>query len=99
MLETVAVPKSLFPDLGARPDLPNNLYQLFGKTYGQTVARVDEQLKAVAAEADDKKHLGCRIGTPLLQIDRVAFGLDGTPVEYRSSRCLTELMHYRATLK
>jgi len=59
-----------------------------------SVARAAEKLKAVAASPEDAAHLGLRSGAPLLEIDRIAFALDGRPCEWRVSRCATHRHHY-----
>jgi GntR family transcriptional regulator len=35
----------------------------------------------------------------LLSIDRTAFALDGRPVEWRVSLCLTDTLHYLSDLR
>lgn len=97
--ETLVLPAAKFPDLDKLGDLPNNVYVLYATRYRQTVGRAEERLKAVAASADDTKVLACVPGTPLLLIDRVAYALDGAPIEWRLSRCLTDVLHYRNELR
>jgi len=80
-------------------EVPNNLYRLYATRFGVTVAHAVERLKAVAASPEDASHLGCPPSTPLLQVDRVAHGLDDLPVERRISRCLTERAHYLSDLR
>lgn len=96
--ETVAVPYTLFPDLADIREVPNTLYDLYERRYGITIARAVERLAAVAAAESEAKLLDIEPGAPLLEIDRTALALDGTPVEWRVSRCLTETHHYRVEL-
>ena len=96
--ETIAVPQKLFPDLADIREVPNTLYDLYESRYGITIARAVERLAAVAADARDAKLLDVATGTPLLEIDRAALALDGTPVEWRVSRCLTATHHYQVEL-
>lgn len=96
--ETIAVPQKLFPDLADIREMPNTLYDLYETRYGITIARAVERLAAVAADARDAKLLGVAPGEPLLEIDRTALALDGNPVEWRISRCLTATHHYRVEL-
>jgi GntR family transcriptional regulator len=51
--------------------------------------------------ADERKAevLDVEIGTPLLQIDRIAFSIDERPVEWRRSHCNTAYNHYQNTLR
>lgn len=95
--ETVVLPADLFPGFAEGP-IPNNLYGSFATRYGITVARAQERLKAVALDGTDAKALGVPEGTPALLIDRLALGLDGLPVEWRLSRCLTADFHYHSDL-
>jgi GntR family transcriptional regulator len=87
-----------FPDLDRIDPVVNNLYALLSSRYGVTIRRASERLKAVAANRTDGKHLGCPVGTPLLFIDRMAFALDGAPVEWRLARCLTDKFHYQSLI-
>ncbi len=96
--ETIAVPQVLFPDLADIREVPNTLYDLYERRYGITIARAVERLSAVAADARDARLLGVPAGTPLLEIDRIALALDGKPVEWRVSRCLTTTHRYRVEL-
>jgi GntR family transcriptional regulator len=98
IVERIAVPASLFAGLDSRDraDLPNELYKLYQDRFGVSVARAAENLKAIAASPEDAAYLGLRSGAPLLEIDRVAYALDGRACEWRVSRCTTARHHYVA---
>ena len=96
MRETIALPEALFPGLAERCEIPNTLYDLFQKSYGVLVTRTDDRLSAVAADPEIAATLGVAPGTPLLKIDRIAFGLDDQPLEWRVSLCYLGDAHYRA---
>jgi GntR family transcriptional regulator len=98
IVETVVLPHALYPGLGDG-EIPNNLYALYATRYGITVARAQEKLKAIALAPADAAALGVAPGHPALLIDRRALSLDGTPAEWRVSRCLTEDCHYLSDLK
>ena len=100
MVETITLPAEPFDGLGKEGnlDLPNTLYELYEKQYGITIHSADEQLRAVAASRHDAKILNLEVGTPLLEIERVALTLDKTPVELRISRCSTRKHHYQNTI-
>jgi GntR family transcriptional regulator len=98
MVEVVTLPVALFPDL-ATMDIPNNLYGLYAMHYGITIASTRERLKAVGATSEDAEALGISEGAPVLQVDRVAQALDGMPVEWRVSICLTRSVHYQSELR
>ena len=99
IVERIALPADRFADLDEVEPIPNNVYGLYSQRFGQTIARAEEELKAVAATDADKRYLGCPVGTPLMQINRIGYGLDETPIEWRVSRCLTDGFHYSVSLK
>lgn len=96
--EGMVLPHRLFPGIERRA-LPNNLYELYAAEFGVTVARASERLKAVAATPRTAKHLDVPVGEPLLSVDRIAFGLDGAPAEWRVSLCRTDRFHYLCDLR
>ncbi len=100
MIETITLPADPFSDLGSEENhvLPNTLYEFYEKQYGITIHSADEELRAVAASRHDAKILGLEVGTPLLEIERVALTLNKTPVELRISRCSTRKHHYQNTI-
>ena len=97
MLETITLPEALFSSLGKGNSysLPNTLYELYEKQYGVTIHSADEQLRAVTATKHEAALLNLKVGTPLLEIERVALRLDKTPVELRVSRCSTRNHYYQ----
>jgi len=99
MAETLALPEALFPGLAERAEMPNTLYDLFQKAYGVLVTRTDDRISAIAADAETAAVLGVAPGTPLLRIDRIAFGLDDTRIEWRVSLCHLAGAHYLARSK
>ena len=98
IVETIAVPLSLFPDLAEIRELPNTLYDLYERRYGVTIARAIERLSAISADDREARLLETAPGAPLLEIDRTALALDGSPVEWRVSRCLTATHRYQVEL-
>jgi GntR family transcriptional regulator len=96
MRETIALPEALFPGLAEQREMPNTLYDLFQKSYGVLVTRTDDRLSAVAADPETAATLGVAPETPLLKIDRIAFGLDDRPLEWRVSLCHLGDAHYLA---
>jgi GntR family transcriptional regulator len=91
--ETITLPVALFDGIERGP-VPNNLYDLYARRYGVTVAGGSERIKAVAADADTARLLGIAPGAPVMLIDRVATALDGRPVERRLSLCETTAIAY-----
>jgi GntR family transcriptional regulator len=97
IVETVSLPAALFDGVEREP-VPNNLYDLFARVYGVTIAGGTERIKAVPADHETAGLLDVAVGAPLLLIDRVATGLDGRPVERRLSLCLTDTISYLTEL-
>jgi len=97
--EHIVLPRALFPGIERIKELPNNLYALYSTRYGVTIARGSESLKAVPAGKRQVELLRCEPGEPILLIDRVALGVDGTRAEWRSSLCRTDRSHYLTDLK
>jgi GntR family transcriptional regulator len=95
--ETITLPLALFDGIERGP-VPNNLYELYARQYGVTVAGGAERIKAVAADDGAARLLGVSVGAPLMLIDRVATALDGRPVERRVSLCDTTAVSYVAAL-
>ncbi len=96
IFERIALPAARFPNFVRRlpTDVPNEVYRYYEDVYGVTVARAVEKLKAVAATAEEARAIGLKKDAPLLEIDRIAYALDGSAVEWRLSRCSTAHHHY-----
>lgn len=96
IFERIVLSAALFAGFGGRrpADVPNELYRYYEERHGVTVARAVEKLKAVPARPEEARSLGLKTGAPLLEIDRVAYTVDGRPVEWRRSQCSTAHHHY-----
>jgi len=94
IIENIILPVALFEDLADADEVPNELYQLYEQKYGVTIHKAVEHLTARATTAEEAKHLSLAEGAPLLEVDRLAVTLDGTPVEWRVSRCDTRAHSY-----
>lgn len=84
--ETITLPEALFPSLAGRSDVPNTLYDLFQRQCGVLVTRADERITPALADERQACELNIAQGTPLLKIERIAFGLDDRPLEWRLDR-------------
>ncbi|MDA4845717.1 GntR family transcriptional regulator [Hoeflea poritis] len=98
LAETITIPSAIYPGFDELSEIPNNIYRLYSTRWGITIAKADEKLKAILCDARDSAELGCGVGEPLLLITRIARDLEGNAVELRSSRCLTDAMHYTVSL-
>lgn len=101
ILERIVLPTGLFRglDLSIDREVPDELYVLYQQRFGVTIARAEEKLRAVAADALDARSLGIARRSPLLEIDRLALALDGNPVEWRLSRCNSAHHHYYSEIE
>lgn len=97
--ERISLPETTFKAVAERAHVPNTLYDLYQTEFGVTVARVEEKLRATAADKKIAAQLGCAPGTPLLLIERTARDWSGNPIELRKSYCLTDSVHYQVELK
>ena len=86
--ERITLPLPLFARLQVPvgQELGEELYVLYQRDCGVTVARAEDRISPEAASAAVARCLGVPPRAPLLRILRVAFGLDGTAVEHRVSR-------------
>lgn len=96
IIDRVTVSQALFPNLGGDIKLPENLYRFYQSEYGITIAKAEESVSAVAATEAEAALLDLEPNAPLLEIDRISLSLDGSPVEWRVSRCDTSKYTYVA---
>jgi GntR family transcriptional regulator len=101
MLESVILPAARFQGftLPLNVVLEDELYVHYQRHHGVTVLRVEERLTAEAADAQAARRLGCRRGTPLLGIRRVAFDALEKPVELRRAWLRTNGLGYGVELR
>ena len=97
--ETSVLNADLFPGLKERSPLPNALYPLYQRSYGVTIVRADEQLRAIEATSSIANMLAVSEATPVLEVERRAFDIVGRVVELRFSFYLTSQLHYTASLR
>jgi GntR family transcriptional regulator len=96
VLDEITLPAALFRGL-TRAKLEayqGSMYGFFETAFGVRMIAAHERLKAVAADAAAAVLLGVPAGTPLLEVDRVAFTYGGRPVEFRRGLCSTVRHHY-----
>jgi GntR family transcriptional regulator len=82
-LEHARFPVDLFPDLLTNP-LDDSLYDVIAHKYGRVPKKAVERLVAVLANQEQAEALAISVGDPLMAIDRVTFGEDGTALEHSS---------------
>lgn len=81
----IMLPVSLFPKLRPKDFEPTieNIYSFYQRACGVTVLRMEERVSARTANAETAKILQLRRGHPLLQVERIAYTFNNTPVEVR----------------
>ncbi|HEX4584195.1 MAG TPA: GntR family transcriptional regulator [Burkholderiaceae bacterium] len=96
VLDDIWLPAVAFRNLSAEllAQYTGPLYGLFEREFGVRMIRAEEQLRAVAASAEDAEALQIAPGSPLLRIDRVAFTYGDRPIEFRRGHCVTNDFHY-----
>jgi GntR family transcriptional regulator len=96
--EEVFISKDLFPDIEEQQPLPNTLYTLYQVLYGFSVLKARERVRAIRADSVYADKLGLSDGAPVLEVERLAFTIDGNPIELRYSFCNTESFAYQVEL-
>ena len=100
VLDDIWLPAASFRNLSA--DLlgqyKGHLYGLFESEFGVRMIRAEEQLRAVAASAEEAEALRVPPGSPLLRVDRVSYTYGDRPIEFRRGHCVTVDFHYWNTL-
>jgi GntR family transcriptional regulator len=72
-----------------------NLRRLWWREFGVRVVAVTASMRAVPAERDDARILGCEAGLPMLEASRLAADSAGVPVEWSVLRVRAECWAYR----
>jgi len=101
LAESIWLPFDRFQALaGIRPeDFGDLLYPLYEERCGQTIASAEENLTAEAVGPDCARLLGIKPGAPVMVIERLAFGYDHQPLEWRRSRGPADHFLYTATIR
>lgn len=96
IVDTIFLPAALFRGLTESliRDRPSTLYSLYADKFGINVIRIDERVRAGAANASSAKLLGLRAGAPVLEVRRIAFSFNDQPVEWRISHVNTNHHEY-----
>jgi GntR family transcriptional regulator len=100
VLDDLWLPLALFKGLTEQrlSEYEGPLYGLFEAEFGVRMIRAEEQIRAVAADAQTAGLLEVAPGAPLLAVDRVSFTYGDRPVELRRGLYDTRTHHYRNTL-
>lgn len=92
LLDGLHIPKELFPGLTRAQfvERDSTIYDLYRNDFGISVVKTVDQVSAVAADVETAKKLDLALGSPLLEIVRVAYTFGDRPVELRRSLLYTE---------
>ena len=74
------------------------LYGLFESSFGVSMVRADEKLRAVTANPELADLLGVLVDKPLLQVERISYTYADRPVELRIGHYVTDQYYYRNSL-
>lgn len=100
ILDTIWLPAQVFKGLSSEAVMQNRepLYAWFEGQFGVSMVRADESIRAVAASDTSAQRLQVALGTPLLQVERVAYTYGERPMEVRQGLYITDHFHYRNSL-
>lgn len=98
--EEIWLPREPFsPLLGIAPeDFGNLLYPFYESQCGQLIGSARETLTVETADPVIASILGMQAGHPVVMIERIAKGYEGTPLEYRRSRGAAETFRYQVDI-
>jgi GntR family transcriptional regulator len=101
IFEKIFVPVAVMPDLAVEEgkEMGDEMYVIYQEHFAISIARASERLAAVSATAEEARRLKLKVGAPLLEIARVAYDVNGNPVELRISRCDTTQARYAAEVQ
>jgi GntR family transcriptional regulator len=96
MIDHITVAESCFSGLTEKAlrERPSTLYNFYQDVFGINVVGTDERLRVAKANEMEAELLDLPIGTPLLEVRRVAYSYHHTPVELRISHVNTERYEY-----
>jgi len=88
IVDDITLPAHHFPGLTERAftQRENTIYHFYQSRFGLNVVRTHERVKAVTAPRDVATLLDVELGSPLLEIRRLALTWRDNPVEWRVSR-------------
>jgi GntR family transcriptional regulator len=101
VLETIAFPYHRVGDKewGEDSAAAHLVYSFLEQQCGVSISRVEDRLQACLLPQDQAADFGIPAGHPVLLAVRVAFDLQGAPVEYRRSWMVTDAHDYFSELR
>jgi GntR family transcriptional regulator len=86
MLEQISMPEARFPGLASKSNVSLRIVAL-AQQFGILLGGAQERVTVTRATTSIAEALGVDVDTPLLELDRVVFSIDGRPIEWRSAMC------------
>jgi GntR family transcriptional regulator len=99
--EAIWLPAGRFAPLLEAPltEIGDLLYPAYERLCGEIVARAEETLTIGIADPADAACLGIVEGGPVIVIERLAFGFDARPIEWRVTRGAAADFRYRIDIR
>ena len=96
VLDEIAFEAARFPGftLAELEEFHGSVYSFYETVFGVRMIRARENLRSVSADSVAAAHLKVATGTPLLQVDRIAYTYGDKPVEWRRGLCVTRDYSY-----
>ena len=96
VLDAIAFEAARFPGftLAELEEFHGSVYSFYETVFGVRMIRACENLRAVSADSVAAAHLKVVAGSPLLQVDRIAYTYGDKPVEWRRGLCVTRDYSY-----
>jgi GntR family transcriptional regulator len=96
LVEHITVPEAQFPGLTEAKlrNRPSTLYNFYQDVFAINVVETDEQVRVALASKMESNLLAVESGSPLLEIQRIAYSFHRHPVELRISRLNTQNYQY-----
>jgi GntR family transcriptional regulator len=97
LVEDVALPAALFPDLLEKKGAAERIIGL-AQEYGILLGKAEERISLEQASPTVAQSLGIAAGSPVMVLDRLVMSLDGRPIEWRVGRCHLADRYYVAEM-
>jgi len=101
LLEEIWLPRSRFIALLRADDeaIGALLYPAYERLCGEIVARAQETMTIGTASEADMTWLGLRLGDPVVVIERLSFGYDNIPLEWRRTHGIATAFRYHIEIR
>lgn len=101
LVEEIRLPATRFALLADLPieEFSPLLYPLYERLCGQIVTSARESLAVATANAEIAAHLGIALGSPIVEIERLALDCTGQPIEWRRSWGRGDRFRYRVDIR